>query len=106
MIGCDFTSTSADDKGSASVTLVNGAVVRGRAGIGATGSHHRHLDAPGVHELLGAGVYHGSAPREAAYHRDGNVFVVGGSNSAGQAALYLAEFCRARDDGGARQVAG
>ena len=63
-----------------------------RAGIGATGSHYRHLDAPGVHELLGAGVYYGSAPREAAYHRDGHVFVVGGANSAGQAALYLAEF--------------
>ena len=63
-----------------------------RAGIGATGSHYRRLDAPGVHELLGAGVYYGSAPREAAYHRDGHVFVVGGANSAGQAALYLAEF--------------
>ena len=66
--------------------------MRGRAGIGASGSHYRHLDAPGVHELLGAGVYYGSAPREAAYHRDGHVFVVGGANSAGQAALYLAEF--------------
>lgn len=66
--------------------------MRGRAGIGATGSHYRHLDAPGVHELLGAGVYCGSAPREAPYHRDGHVFVVGGANSAGQAALYLAEF--------------
>jgi thioredoxin reductase (NADPH) len=93
VIGCDFTSTTADDdEGNASITLVNGAVVRGRAGIGATGSHYRELDAPGVHELLGAGVYYGSAPREAAYHRDGHVFVVGGANSAGQAALYLAEF--------------
>ena len=66
--------------------------MRARAGIGATGSHYRRLDEPGVHELLGAGVYYGSAPREAAYHRDGHVFVVGGANSAGQAALYLAEF--------------
>jgi len=37
-------------------------------------------------------VYYGSAPREAAYHRDGQVFDVGGANPAGQAALYLAEF--------------
>jgi thioredoxin reductase (NADPH) len=92
VIGCDFASAAADDEGYAHVTLVNGAVVRGRAGIGATGSHYRRLDAPGVKELLGAGVYYGSAPREAAYHRDGQVFVVGGANSAGQAALYLAEF--------------
>ena len=47
---------------------------------------------PAWRELLGAGVYYGSAPREAAYHRDGHVVVVGGANSAGQAALYLAEF--------------
>ena len=70
-------------------------VVRGMALLiesPTTGSHYRHLDAPGVHELLGAGVYYGSAPREAAYHRDGHVFVVGGANSAGQAALYLTEF--------------
>ena len=70
-------------------TVPSCAVARG---IGATGSHYRHLDAAGVDELLGAGVYYGSAPREAAYHRDGHVFVVGGANSAGQAALYLAEF--------------
>jgi thioredoxin reductase (NADPH) len=92
VIGCDFTDATADEDGHPRVTLVNGAVVRGRAGIGATGSHYRKLDAPGVHELLGAGVYYGSAPREAAYHRNGQVFVVGGANSAGQAALYLAEF--------------
>ena len=92
VIGCDFTSTTVDEEGKARITLVNGAVVRGRTGIGATGSNYRHLDAPGVHGLLGAGVYYGSAPREAAYHRGGHVFVVGGANSAGQAALYLAEF--------------
>ncbi len=92
VIGSDFTSTTTDDEGNALVTLVNGAVVRARAGIGATGSHYRQLHVPGVHELLGSGVYYGSAPREAAFHRDGHVFVVGGANSAGQAALYLAEF--------------
>jgi thioredoxin reductase (NADPH) len=92
VIGADFTSVETDDSGIAVMTLVNGSVVRGRAGIGATGSHYRELDAPGVRDLVGAGVYYGAAPREAAYHRDGQVFVVGGANSAGQAALYLAEF--------------
>lgn len=92
VVGCDFTSTTLDEDGNARLTLVNGAVVRGRAGIGASGSHYRQLDAPGVHHLLGAGVYYGSAPREAAYHRGAHVVVVGGANSAGQAALYLAEF--------------
>jgi thioredoxin reductase (NADPH) len=91
LIGCDFRSTGLDDDGHVAVALVNDAVVRGRAGIGATGSHYRTLDAPGVHELLGAGVYYGSAPRDAAFHRNGSVFVVGGANSAGQAALSLAE---------------
>ena len=94
VIGCDFTSTTADEEGNVRVTLVNGAVVRARAGIGATGSHYRSFNVPGVEELLGAGVYYGSAPREAAFHRGGHAFVVGGANSAGQAALYLAEFAR------------
>jgi thioredoxin reductase (NADPH) len=94
VIGSDFTTVTADDEGNASVTLLNGTVVRARAGIGATGSHYRHLDAPGVRELLGAGVYYGSAPREAAFHRGGQVVVVGGANSAGQAALSLADLAK------------
>ncbi len=106
VIGCDFTSTTADEEGNVRVTLVNGAVVRARAGIGATGSHYRSFNVPGVEELLGAGVYYGSAPREAAFHRGGHAFVVGGANSAGQAALYLAEFAAACDDGRTRRVAG
>ena len=74
--------------------LASGAVVRGRALIGATGSHYRRLDAEGVDELGGAGVYYGSSPSEAAFHRGGDVFIVGGANSAGQAALHLASYAR------------
>ena len=43
---------------------------------------------------MGAGVYYGSSPSEAPLYRDGAVFVVGGANSAGQAALHLARFAR------------
>lgn len=74
--------------------LVNGPVVRARALIGATGSHYRRLDAPGVNELVGAGVYYGSAPGDMLFHRGGDVFVVGGANSAGQTAMHAAEHAR------------
>jgi thioredoxin reductase (NADPH) len=77
-----------------SLSLVNGGVVNSRAGIGATGFAYRRLEAPGVEELLGAGVYYGVSPMDAAYHGGGDVFVVGGANSAGQAALHLAMHAR------------
>jgi len=76
------------------VTLSNGAVVRARAGVAAMGVHYRRLDAPGVDALIGAGVFYGSAPGEAAQCRDRDVVVVGGANSAGQAALHLAGYAR------------
>src|SRR6185437_7744162 len=66
--------------------------VRARAAIGAPGVHYRRLDAPGVEELIGCGIYYGSAIVEAAFHRGGNVFIVGGANSAGQAALHFAKY--------------
>jgi thioredoxin reductase (NADPH) len=95
LVGCDFSSIGPEPDGTFRIVLVNGAVVRARAGIGAIGSHYRRLEVPGVEELVGSGVYYGSAPREAHFHRDGLVYVVGGANSAGQAALQLAEFARA-----------
>jgi thioredoxin reductase (NADPH) len=76
------------------LSLVNGATVRAHAGIGATGFTYRRLGAPGVDDLLGAGVYYGVAPNEVVYHRGDDVFVVGGANSAGQAALHLAAHAR------------
>ena len=95
IVGCDFADVGAEFDGTIRVTLVNGSVVRARAGIGATGSHYRRLDAPGVEELLGTGVYYGAAPGEARFHAGGEVYVVGGANSAGQAALHFAEYARA-----------
>jgi thioredoxin reductase (NADPH) len=49
----------------------------------ATGVAYRRLDAPGVEALVGCGVSYGSAPAEAAGHRDHDVVLVGGANSAG-----------------------
>lgn len=60
----------------------------------ATGLAVRELDIPGIEPLIGAGVYYGASPTEAAHFRDQDVAVVGGANSAGQAALFLSRFVR------------
>jgi thioredoxin reductase (NADPH) len=52
----------------------------------------RELEVPGVAALLGAGVYYGAAPSEAALYRGQRVFVLGGANSAGQGALFFSRF--------------
>jgi len=54
--------------------------------------HYRRLEVPGVEELTGAGVYYGAASTEATGMVGGRAVVVGGANSAGQAALHLARF--------------
>lgn len=78
----------------AGLELTNGAAFRTRSALVATGVHYRRLEAEGVERLIGAGVFYGSSPSEAPLYRDGEVVVVGGANSAGQAALHLAEFAR------------
>jgi thioredoxin reductase (NADPH) len=60
----------------------------------ATGVSYRRLTAPGLAELLGAGVYYGAAPRDAQDRVDQHVFVVGGANSAGQSAISFARHAR------------
>jgi len=60
----------------------------------ATGLAVRELDVPGIEPLIGAGVYYGAAPTEAAQFRDQDVAIVGGANSAGQAALFLSRSVR------------
>jgi thioredoxin reductase (NADPH) len=74
--------------------LTGGATVGARASIAANGVHYRRLDARGVDELIGAGVHYGASPSEAALCRNCDVVVVGGANSAGQAALHLADVAR------------
>jgi thioredoxin reductase (NADPH) len=60
----------------------------------ATGVSYRQLDVPGATELAGAGIYYGAATTEAVLYRDQEVGVVGGGNSAGQAAVYLSRFAK------------
>jgi thioredoxin reductase (NADPH) len=60
----------------------------------ATGVSYRKLDLPRAADLAGAGVYYGAATTEAVLYRDAEVGVVGGGNSAGQAAVHLARFAK------------
>ncbi len=60
----------------------------------APGMEVRQLDVPGVADLVGAGVYYGAALTEASTYRDRDVYVVGGSNSAGQGAMFFSRYAR------------
>ena len=60
----------------------------------ATGVSYRKLDVPGIEKLTGAGVYYGAAMTEALSIQGQDVFIVGGANSAGQAALYFSKFAK------------
>ena len=74
------------------VTLSDGQELGCRALIIATGVTVRELNIPGVEALSGAGIYYGAALTEAANYRDQHVFVVGGANSAGQAAMFFSRY--------------
>jgi thioredoxin reductase (NADPH) len=74
--------------------LADGAEVSCHALLVATGVQWRQLDAPGVERLTGAGIYYGAAMTEAMSTRDEVVYVVGGANSAGQAAMYFSRYAR------------
>jgi thioredoxin reductase (NADPH) len=60
----------------------------------ATGVQWRKLEAPGIEQFTGAGIYYGAAMTEAMACRDEDVFIVGGANSAGQAAMYFSRYAR------------
>jgi thioredoxin reductase (NADPH) len=74
--------------------LADGAELSCHALLVATGVEWRKLDAPGVERLTGAGIYYGAAMTEAMSTRDEDVFVIGGANSAGQAAMYFSKYAR------------
>ena len=74
------------------VNLGDGAELACHSLIVATGVSYRRLDAPGIERLTGAGIYYGAAMTEAISCRDEAVFIVGGANSAGQAAMYFARY--------------
>jgi thioredoxin reductase (NADPH) len=76
------------------VALSDGAELSGHALLIATGVQYRTLDVPGVTRLTGAGVYYGAAMTEAFSCAGDDVYIVGGANSAGQAAMYFARYAR------------
>jgi len=71
-----------------------GRICRARTVLIATGVSYRRLDAPGADRLLGAGVYYGATSSESAAFTGEHVFIAGGANSAGQAAVNLARYAR------------
>ena len=74
------------------IALSGGSKVRSRAVVIATGMSYRRLGIPALEALSGAGVFYGAAASEAAAMTGKDVFVVGGANSAGQAAVHLARY--------------
>ena len=80
------------DAGYKRITLADGREILSRAMVATSGMAYREHPAPGVADLTGAGVYYGSAITEAPVLRDRRVVIVGGGNSAGQGAMYLARY--------------
>lgn len=74
------------------VTLDTGAELRSHALLIASGMSLRKLSVPGYERYEGAGVFYGAALSEAATYRDQHVFVIGGANSAGQAAMLFSRY--------------
>ena len=81
-----------DEREELVVTLSDGTEVAGRAVVIATGVSYRRLGIPSLEALSGAGVFYGSAVTEAQVVKGREVYVVGGGNSAGQAATYLSNY--------------
>ncbi len=75
-----------------SIVLSDDSEIHSRAVIITTGVDYRRLDTEGLEQFTGAGVYYGAATTEAAACRNEDVYIVGGGNSAGQAAMYLSKF--------------
>ncbi len=76
------------------VTLADGSEISCHALMIATGVAWRKLDVPGIERLTGAGVYYGAAQTEAIACSGEEIYIVGGANSAGQAAMYFSKYAR------------
>ncbi len=76
------------------VTLADGTEIVCKALLIATGVSYRKLGVPGMDRLQGAGIYYGAAMTEAVSSRGEDVYIVGGANSAGQAAMYFSKHAR------------
>jgi thioredoxin reductase (NADPH) len=76
------------------VQLADGTNIGCKALLIATGVAYCKLEVPGIERLQGCGVYYGSAMTEAMSCQGADVYIVGGANSAGQAAMYFAKYAR------------
>ncbi|CAA9461693.1 MAG: Thioredoxin reductase [uncultured Rubrobacteraceae bacterium] len=76
------------------VRLADGTEISCHALLITTGVSYRKLDVPGVERLSGRGIYYGAAMTEALSCKDEDVYIVGGANSAGQAAMYFSQHAR------------
>lgn len=72
--------------------LADGNQISARSLIITSGVEYRQLKAPGIEAFSGAGIYYGAAMTEAHANREKQVFIVGGGNSAGQAAMHLSKY--------------
>jgi thioredoxin reductase (NADPH) len=82
------------DGGHRCVVMSDGTVIRARTVVVATGVEYRRLDIPRLAEFEGAGIYYAAGEMEARLCGGAEVVVVGGGNSAGQAAVFLARSAR------------
>lgn len=80
--------------GAPHVLVTEGGEVHARSVLVASGVAYRRLGVPALEDLVGAGVHYGAAMTAAREMEDRDVYVVGGGNSAGQAAVHLARFAR------------
>jgi thioredoxin reductase (NADPH) len=99
LFGADFVlsqrATKLDAQGDGRIVhLTEGSAVTARAVVLATGVAWRRLNIPALEALVGAGVFYGAAGAEAKAMEGRDVVVVGGGNSAGQAAVHLARYAR------------
>jgi thioredoxin reductase (NADPH) len=76
------------------VQLQDGREVSSHVCLVAVGVHYRRLAVPGIDHLRGRGVYYGAALTEALSCKDEDVYIIGGANSAGQAAMHFAKYAR------------
>jgi thioredoxin reductase (NADPH) len=76
------------------IRLADGREVSCHVALIAVGVNYRKLDIPRIDEYTGAGVYYGAAQTEALSCRNEDVYIVGGANSAGQAAMHFSKYAR------------
>src|SRR5262249_39928797 len=77
-----------------SLSLEDGRAIRAQAVVLAVGATYERPEVPELEELVGAGVFYGGPASEGPALAGADVYVVGGGNSAGQAALHLARYAR------------